>query len=171
MRTALPPLPGGFPPEDENSKKARVARLKGYESSACTNCGAYTVIRNGLSLKCDTCAAVDGVAPILSKREIHPLVMAYNMTPKDVRLKWMAEAGNQAESTKQDHCGCLVFVQREGKGAVAMGVMSLPQLFARKEAVIFCRAVPEGKGHNLEVYDPPIMVLISRLKRQGKGKE
>jgi len=41
-------------------EKVRQARLKGYESDPCTNCGSYTMVRNGVCLKCDTCGETSG---------------------------------------------------------------------------------------------------------------
>jgi ribonucleoside-diphosphate reductase alpha chain len=41
-------------------EKIRQARLKGYESDPCTNCGSYTMVRNGVCLKCDTCGETSG---------------------------------------------------------------------------------------------------------------
>jgi len=42
------------------AEKIRVARLKGYEGDPCTNCGAFTMVRNGVCLKCDTCGETSG---------------------------------------------------------------------------------------------------------------
>jgi ribonucleoside-diphosphate reductase alpha chain len=36
------------------------ARLKGYAGDACTDCGNFTLIRNGTCLKCDTCGSTTG---------------------------------------------------------------------------------------------------------------
>ncbi|RMF14161.1 MAG: vitamin B12-dependent ribonucleotide reductase, partial [Alphaproteobacteria bacterium] len=36
------------------------ARLKGYEGDACSECGNFTLVRNGTCLKCDTCGATTG---------------------------------------------------------------------------------------------------------------
>ncbi len=44
----------------ESSEKVRIARLKGYESDPCTNCGSFTMVRNGVCLKCDTCGETSG---------------------------------------------------------------------------------------------------------------
>ncbi|HEY0867502.1 MAG TPA: vitamin B12-dependent ribonucleotide reductase [Fimbriimonas sp.] len=44
----------------EISEKVRQARLKGYEGDPCTNCGAFTMVRNGVCLKCDTCGETSG---------------------------------------------------------------------------------------------------------------
>lgn len=42
------------------SEKVREARLKGYEGDACTNCGQFTLVRNGVCLKCNTCGETSG---------------------------------------------------------------------------------------------------------------
>ena len=36
------------------------ARMKGYEGEACTECGNFTMVRNGTCLKCDTCGNTSG---------------------------------------------------------------------------------------------------------------
>ncbi|MBA3453909.1 MAG: vitamin B12-dependent ribonucleotide reductase [Deltaproteobacteria bacterium] len=36
------------------------ARLKGYEGDPCRNCGAFTLVRNGVCLKCDSCGETSG---------------------------------------------------------------------------------------------------------------
>ncbi len=41
-------------------KKRQVAKMKGYEGEACTDCGAFTLVRNGACMKCDTCGATTG---------------------------------------------------------------------------------------------------------------
>jgi ribonucleoside-diphosphate reductase alpha chain len=38
----------------------RQARLKGYEGDPCAECGAFTLVRNGVCLKCVTCGATSG---------------------------------------------------------------------------------------------------------------
>ena len=48
-----------------NSKKKideiiKKAKLKGYEGDACSECGNFTLIRNGTCLKCDTCGGTTG---------------------------------------------------------------------------------------------------------------
>lgn len=46
--------------EAEASEKIRQARLKGYEGDPCGDCGQFTMVRNGVCLKCDTCGATSG---------------------------------------------------------------------------------------------------------------
>ena len=36
------------------------ARARGYEGEACTECGNFTLVRNGTCLKCDTCGGTTG---------------------------------------------------------------------------------------------------------------
>ncbi|MDR3498101.1 MAG: vitamin B12-dependent ribonucleotide reductase [Parvibaculum sp.] len=36
------------------------ARLKGYEGEACSECGNFTMVRNGTCLKCETCGGTSG---------------------------------------------------------------------------------------------------------------
>jgi ribonucleoside-diphosphate reductase alpha chain len=42
------------------AEQIRQARLKGYEGDPCAECGAFTMVRNGVCLKCDTCGATSG---------------------------------------------------------------------------------------------------------------
>jgi len=37
-----------------------VARMKGYEGDPCSDCGNFTLLRNGTCLKCDTCGTTSG---------------------------------------------------------------------------------------------------------------
>ncbi len=52
------------PPDDNQQtrlqQEIRHARLKGYEGDMCTECGQFTMVRNGTCLKCDTCGATSG---------------------------------------------------------------------------------------------------------------
>jgi ribonucleoside-diphosphate reductase alpha chain len=34
--------------------------MKGYEGDACGSCGNFTLVRNGTSLKCNTCGGTSG---------------------------------------------------------------------------------------------------------------
>jgi ribonucleoside-diphosphate reductase alpha chain len=36
------------------------ARMKGYEGENCSECGNFTMVRNGTCLKCDTCGSTSG---------------------------------------------------------------------------------------------------------------
>jgi ribonucleoside-diphosphate reductase alpha chain len=38
----------------------QIARLKGYEGDPCSDCGNFTLVRNGSCLKCATCGATTG---------------------------------------------------------------------------------------------------------------
>ncbi|MBI2520969.1 MAG: vitamin B12-dependent ribonucleotide reductase [Bdellovibrio sp.] len=41
-------------------KKRQSAKLKGYEGDPCNDCGAWTLLRNGSCLKCDSCGGTTG---------------------------------------------------------------------------------------------------------------
>jgi len=41
-------------------QQIRTARLKGYEGDMCSECGQFTMVRNGTCLKCETCGATSG---------------------------------------------------------------------------------------------------------------
>jgi len=45
---------------DAKLAKRREARLKGYEGDSCTECGNFTLVRNGTCMKCDTCGSTTG---------------------------------------------------------------------------------------------------------------
>ncbi|MDA5193528.1 vitamin B12-dependent ribonucleotide reductase [Govanella unica] len=42
------------------ASKVAEARMKGYEGDACTECGNFTLVRNGTCLKCDNCGSTSG---------------------------------------------------------------------------------------------------------------
>ncbi|MDP6237375.1 MAG: vitamin B12-dependent ribonucleotide reductase [Alphaproteobacteria bacterium] len=46
----------------EDGRRAQVveARIKGYEGDPCSECGNFTLVRNGTCLKCDTCGGTSG---------------------------------------------------------------------------------------------------------------
>lgn len=46
--------------EDQYMELIREARLKGYEGDPCPECGSFTMVRNGVCLKCLTCGATSG---------------------------------------------------------------------------------------------------------------
>jgi ribonucleoside-diphosphate reductase alpha chain len=41
-------------------EQIRAARMKGYEGDSCSECGNFTLVRNGTCLKCDTCGSTSG---------------------------------------------------------------------------------------------------------------
>ena len=45
---------------DVTAQRIVEARMKGYEGEACSECGNFTMVRNGTCLKCDTCGATSG---------------------------------------------------------------------------------------------------------------
>lgn len=45
---------------DAKLERIREARVKGYEGESCTECGNFTLVRNGTCLKCDTCGGTSG---------------------------------------------------------------------------------------------------------------
>jgi ribonucleoside-diphosphate reductase alpha chain len=47
-------------PKATKAEKAAIARMKGYEGESCTECGNFTMVRNGTCLKCDTCGNTSG---------------------------------------------------------------------------------------------------------------
>ncbi len=42
------------------SNRRAEARMKGYEGESCSECGNFTMVRNGTCLKCDTCGSTSG---------------------------------------------------------------------------------------------------------------
>jgi ribonucleoside-diphosphate reductase alpha chain len=47
-------------PAQEYALRVAHARMKGYEGEACSECGNFTMVRNGTCLKCDTCGGTSG---------------------------------------------------------------------------------------------------------------
>jgi ribonucleoside-diphosphate reductase alpha chain len=45
---------------DTRVEQIRAARMKGYEGDSCSECGNFTLVRNGTCLKCDTCGSTSG---------------------------------------------------------------------------------------------------------------
>ncbi len=41
-------------------QKRQTAKMKGYEGEPCTDCGAFTLLRNGSCMKCDSCGGTTG---------------------------------------------------------------------------------------------------------------
>ncbi|MBX3095859.1 MAG: vitamin B12-dependent ribonucleotide reductase [Fimbriimonadaceae bacterium] len=44
----------------DRSAEIREARMKGYEGDPCGDCGAFTLVRNGVCLKCVSCGSTSG---------------------------------------------------------------------------------------------------------------
>ncbi|MEM1288235.1 MAG: vitamin B12-dependent ribonucleotide reductase [Pseudomonadota bacterium] len=47
-------------PEASIAEQRSIARMKGYEGENCSECGNFTMVRNGTCLKCDTCGSTSG---------------------------------------------------------------------------------------------------------------
>lgn len=47
-------------PRAESQMARQQAKLQGYEGDACTECGHYTLVRNGTCMKCNTCGQTTG---------------------------------------------------------------------------------------------------------------
>ena len=45
---------------DSKAQKIAQAKLQGYQGDSCTECGNFTLLRNGTCLKCDTCGSTTG---------------------------------------------------------------------------------------------------------------
>jgi len=45
---------------DDRLSRIREARMKGYEGDSCSECGNFTLVRNGTCLKCETCGSTSG---------------------------------------------------------------------------------------------------------------
>jgi ribonucleoside-diphosphate reductase alpha chain len=45
---------------DQRMAQVREAKLKGYEGDSCSECGNFTLVRNGTCMKCVTCGATSG---------------------------------------------------------------------------------------------------------------
>ena len=44
----------------DKASAIREARMKGYEGDSCSECGNFTLVRNGTCMKCDTCGSTSG---------------------------------------------------------------------------------------------------------------
>jgi ribonucleoside-diphosphate reductase alpha chain len=55
-----PSLKSQAPVIDDSDDKVRAAKLQGYEGDACTDCGNFTLVRNGTCMKCVTCGSTSG---------------------------------------------------------------------------------------------------------------
>ncbi len=53
------PAPAAAPAPTDDSRRA-MARMQGYVGEACSECGNFTLVRNGTCLKCDTCGSTTG---------------------------------------------------------------------------------------------------------------
>ncbi|MCB1376549.1 MAG: hypothetical protein KDJ78_20665, partial [Rhodobacteraceae bacterium] len=49
-----------LPREKTAQQKATEARARGYEGESCSECGNFTLVRNGTCMKCDTCGSTTG---------------------------------------------------------------------------------------------------------------
>ncbi len=47
-------------PAAKKADQVALARMKGYVGEACSECGNFTMVRNGTCLKCDTCGSTSG---------------------------------------------------------------------------------------------------------------
>lgn len=55
-----PALARATAPAQSLVNKIQQARLKGYEGDPCPECGAFTLVRNGVCLKCNSCGSTTG---------------------------------------------------------------------------------------------------------------
>jgi ribonucleoside-diphosphate reductase alpha chain len=62
VRAADSPKAGAVAAFADETAFAKIveARIKGYEGEACSDCGNFTLVRNGTCLKCDTCGSTSG---------------------------------------------------------------------------------------------------------------
>jgi ribonucleoside-diphosphate reductase alpha chain len=44
----------------DTATQIAIARMRGYEGESCSECGNFTMVRNGTCLKCDTCGNTSG---------------------------------------------------------------------------------------------------------------
>ncbi|MBN1917811.1 MAG: vitamin B12-dependent ribonucleotide reductase [Verrucomicrobia bacterium] len=57
---ANPALAAAASTGDIKTEMVRLARLQGFEGDPCPECGQFTLVRNGMCLKCTTCGATTG---------------------------------------------------------------------------------------------------------------
>ena len=46
--------------KSDTATRIAIARMRGYEGESCSECGNFTMVRNGTCLKCDTCGNTSG---------------------------------------------------------------------------------------------------------------
>ena len=49
-----------MPAVSSDGERRAVAMMKGYTGESCSECGNFTMVRNGTCLKCDTCGSTSG---------------------------------------------------------------------------------------------------------------
>ena len=49
-----------FSQDKKISFKFNEEKLQGYEGDPCSDCGNYTLVRNGTCMKCNTCGGTSG---------------------------------------------------------------------------------------------------------------
>jgi ribonucleoside-diphosphate reductase alpha chain len=59
-RQPAPAAVAASPAGDATHARIREARMKGYTGEACSECGSFTMVRNGTCLKCETCGSTSG---------------------------------------------------------------------------------------------------------------
>ncbi|WP_418885056.1 vitamin B12-dependent ribonucleotide reductase [Aurantimonas endophytica] len=50
----------GTAPNVSSAERRTIAMMKGYTGESCSECGNFTMVRNGTCLKCDTCGSTSG---------------------------------------------------------------------------------------------------------------
>ncbi|WP_186393354.1 MULTISPECIES: vitamin B12-dependent ribonucleotide reductase [unclassified Pannonibacter] len=60
LETAPAPVAAPSSPSSLAAERIAQARMKGYEGESCSECGNFTMVRNGTCLKCDTCGSTSG---------------------------------------------------------------------------------------------------------------
>ena len=55
-----PSTVGATQAQPDYATRVAHARMKGYEGESCSECGNFTMVRNGTCLKCDTCGSTSG---------------------------------------------------------------------------------------------------------------
>ncbi|TFF19974.1 vitamin B12-dependent ribonucleotide reductase [Jiella endophytica] len=51
---------GNADPKATSAERRSIAMMKGYTGESCSECGNFTMVRNGTCLKCDTCGSTSG---------------------------------------------------------------------------------------------------------------
>ena len=60
VAAAPAPAPAKAKSGAQVNEKIREAKMKGYEGDPCGECGAFTLVRNGVCLKCNSCGSTSG---------------------------------------------------------------------------------------------------------------
>ena len=60
VSSRLPFISAAMAVAPSKAERRAEAKAKGYEGEMCSECGNFTLVRNGTCMKCDTCGSTTG---------------------------------------------------------------------------------------------------------------